>query len=172
MNFQDLLKHTRDEAFAESVQDITIVGIDPGETTGICAFQGTELVHSSQLNTKSVPEGAANINQYLEYAGLNLPSSRRLIVMEEYRVYSWKTKTHAWAGLHTPRLIGAIEYIAFIRGTKLVVQSAGEGKGFCTDEKLQEWGMYQVAKRHANDAIRHVCHNLLFTKKVDYENLR
>ena len=169
MKFLDLLVHTRDADFAESIKDIVIVGIDPGETTGICTFQGTKLIDAQQLLTKSVPEGAVMVNNYME--GAFICATRTLVVMEEYRVYAWKTKSHAWAGLHTPRLIGALEYMLHCMNTKLVVQTAGEGKGFVTNEKLQEWSYYQSAKRHANDAIRHVCHNLLFTKKVDYEGL-
>lgn len=159
MDFHTLLKHQRGESLAQLADRITI-GIDPGETTGICTFQGGSLIHCEQLNTKSVPEGASRVAGYLSARFLDTP--HRQIVMESYRVYSWKTKTHAWAGLHTPRLIGAIEFIAFCAGYPLLTQGAGEGKAFCTDEKLKEWGMYQVALRHANDSIRHVCHNLLF----------
>lgn len=171
MKFQELLAHTRGPEFAAKVADVTIVGIDPGETTGICIFRGTELITGTQLATKEVATGANTVAEFLAGA-FETFGGRRLIVMEEYRVYSWKAKTHAWAGLHTPRLIGAIEYIAHVATIPLVVQSAGEGKGFCTDEKLQEWGFYQSARRHANDAVRHVCHNLLFTTKVKYDHIR
>lgn len=170
MKFLDLLLHQRGPEFVEDLRHTFITGIDPGETTGICTFYGARLEHTEQLRTKEVASGAATIADYMSHSFIAIPNEKgevpEFVVMEEYRVYAWKTKTHAWAGLHTPRLIGALEYITHERGLPLILQSAGEGKGFCTDEKLTEWGMYQTAKRHANDSIRHVCHALLFSKAL------
>jgi hypothetical protein len=140
--------------------DLKIVGIDPGETTGVAYFHGPNLIEAKQLSTGLMPDAAGDIEHYLN----NLPQGLDAVVMESYRVYSWKAKTHAWAGLHTPRLIGAIEYICKFRlGVPLHQQSAYQGKTFCTDEKLQAWGLYHRGERHARDAIRHVCQHLLFT---------
>lgn len=158
MTFHDLLVAQRGPSFPETVLGLRTVGIDPGETTGICVFEGIQLLHSDQLPTGEVPKGAARITSFL------LSWKCNMAVMEEYRVYAWKTRQHANASLHTPRLIGAMEYILSLHGVYLITQGAGEGKGFCTDEKLKEWGFYQTGRRHANDAIRHVCHALLFQK--------
>lgn len=169
MDFETLYNHTRGLGFAERVKNITIVGIDPGETTGICTFRGINLVDARQLITKDIPRGGMAIQQYLRSQNI-MPDKNSLdfIVMEEYRVYAWKAKMHSWGGLHTPRLIGAIEYIAYMEDTPVIFQGAGEGKGFCTDEKLQEWGFHQTSHRHANDAVRHVTHNLLFSTKSKF----
>ena len=116
------------------------------------------LHNKGQLNTSDVADGARAIDDLISLA------SPDIIVMESYRVYAWKAKTHAWAGLHTPRLIGGVEVIANLRRIPLVQQSAHEAKTFCTDEKLEEWNLWQTGMRHANDAIRHACYAFLFSK--------
>jgi hypothetical protein len=47
----------------------------------------------------------------------------------------------------------------------LYLQGAQQAKGFSKDDKLRAWGLYQVGKRHANDAIRHATYWLLFGYK-------
>ena len=155
MTYIELLRKTR--GFAPKGK---VVGIDPGETTGVAIFLDSTFVSCEQLKTKEMPLAAATMEQYLRY---NKPD---VIVMEAYRIYNWKTRSHANSDVHTLRLIGAIQYIAFLMEVPVVFQGAGEGKGFCTNEKLEEWGFYSAAKRHAMDALRHICHYLLFNKEI------
>jgi len=133
-----------------------ILALDPGETTGFCVFEGPNLVVADQLKTKSVPEGAWEIEKAV------CKHNVAEVVMEMYRVYSWKAEDHSWQSLHTPRLIGAVEYVCFQLDVPLIQQTAQQAKGFCTDEKLKAWGVYQVGKPHSCDAIRHACYYLLF----------
>lgn len=133
-----------------------IVGIDPGETSGLCVFQGSEMIDASQIHGKTVVEAFTGIRHYMSTVEADF------VVMEDYRVYGWKTDDHAWASLFTPKLIGALECHIHDRQIPLVLQMAQIGKGFCTDSKLQDWGFYQRAQRHSRDAIRHVCYYLLF----------
>lgn len=86
-----------------------------------------------------------------------------LVVFEDYKVYGWKTDQHAWSGLHTPRLIGALEtLLGVVHGIPFHKQMAHVAKGFCTDEKLTQWGYYAKGQRHARDAVRHACYYILF----------
>ena len=87
------------------------------------------------------------------------------VVCEEYRVYGWRTRQHAWSELHTPQLIGALRAIAAQRGIPVVLQGAGLAKGFVSDAKLRAWGLYRSGMRHAMDAVRHACYYLLFGRK-------
>lgn len=143
-----------------------VLALDPGETTGACLFEGSRLIDARQLSTGLMPLAAQTVVDYFNGGSIPLrpllTGPIDMIVIEDYRVYSWKTDDHAWQGLHTPRLIGAIEYICHNRGTPLTKQSAQQGKGFCTDDKLQAWGLYQKGERHARDAIRHAIYYLLF----------
>jgi hypothetical protein len=77
------------------------------------------------------------------------------VVMEEYRIYNWKAQDHANSTVYTLRLIGAMEYLLGTRSIGVTFQGAGQAKGFCTDEKLEDWGFWQIGERHARDAIRH-----------------
>lgn len=139
---------------------VRVIGLDPGETTGACVFDGPNLIDARQLPTGLMPSAAYEVWKYVS----TFQVSSAVLVIEDYRVYSWKAKEHSWAGLHTPRLIGAIEYMARYQlgELQLVKQSAQNAKGFCTDEKLKQWGLWQKGERHARDAIRHAVFYLLF----------
>ena len=136
--------------------DRVVLSLDPGETTGACKFVGNAPAWIEQIPTGLIPQMAVSL------CDLILTNKPDVLVVEDYRVYKWKTDSHAWAGLHTPRLIGMIEFFAFTQGIPLVKQSAQVGKGFCTDERLKEWGFYKPGKRHAVDAVRHACQFLMF----------
>jgi hypothetical protein len=139
---------------------IRVLGLDPGETTGMCVFEGTHMRVHGQIATANMPWAAVNIADSIQ------DFKPDIVVMEDYRVYKWKTDSHAWAELHTPKLIGAVEYICHLAKIKLYKQSAQTGKGFCTDERLKQWGFYKTGTRHGNDAVRHVCQWLMFGEKL------
>jgi hypothetical protein len=140
-----------------------VLAFDPGETTGAANFLGPELKEALQIPTGLMPTAAVNvrtwINRYLDETGFK-PDA---IVIEDYRVYSWKAEDHSWQNMHTCRLIGAIELICHDMNVPLHKQSAQNAKGFCTDDKLKAWGFWQAGERHARDAIRHAIFHLLFT---------
>lgn len=139
-----------------------LLAIDPGHTTGIARFtidSGVKLIDTDQRDTSdpNIPD-----NKLLEYIAW-----ANAIVMEEYRVYSWRAKHHAGSDLLTARVIGGIETFNAIQNqghVSIIKQPAHVAKGFCKDKKLKEWGFYQRARRHANDAVRHGCYYMLFNK--------
>jgi len=134
---------------------IRVLALDPGETTGIAYFEGPTLKIYQQIKEPTVELAASHLKDVIE---LYKPD---IVVMEDYRVYSWKTKDHAWNSLHTSRLIGAVEYVCFERRVPLWKQMAQMPKGFCTDDKLRALGYY-VGGKHARDAVRHGLYYLLF----------
>lgn len=135
---------------------IRVMGLDPGQTTGACVFVGPTILDHCQLPTGLMPEAPAHIRDYIA------KWTPDVIVMEDYRVYSWKADSHSWMALHTPKVIGAIEYLCWNEGRRLVRQMAGEGKAFVSDDKLHKWGLWYKGEQHARDAIRHAIHYLLF----------
>lgn len=142
---------------------VRVLALDPGETTGACLFEGSKLVDARQLATGLMPHAAVDVRHYISGSLFPRADNQEIhVVIEDYRVYSWKTKDHAWAGLHTSRLIGATELICYDAGLDLTKQTAQQAKGFCTDDKLQAWGLWQEGQRHARDAIRHALYYLLF----------
>jgi len=140
-----------------------VVALDPGETTGVAVFEGPRKLYEDQLTTKDVPAAAKRLAEMIDAWGA------KVVVCEDYRVYAWKIRQHAWSSLHTPRLIGAIELVCHVGGILLVKQSAQVAKTFCTDEKLDQWGV-NSDRRHSRDAIRHACYYLLFGKEKPNES--
>ena len=134
----------------------SVLALDPGETTGTAHFVGSELRAHGQIKGMSVPEVFVKVRELI------LVARPEVIVMEDYRVYSWKTADHAWNDMFTSRLIGAIECYCADQGIKLVKQMAQVAKGFCTDDKLRAWGFWHEGQKHARDATRHAAYYLLF----------
>lgn len=139
-----------------------LFALDPGETTGVAIkypWHETEIT-LFQLATPTVEEGYQAILDALPVT--NLPV--RWIV-EDYRVYSWKSNDHKWAGLHTPQLIGAIRSLRYqraARGDTIQFRMAQQAKAFATDDNLKSWGIYNAGLKHARDAERHLVTTLFF----------
>lgn len=159
--FQDLVEATRAQREVP-VFNGTLICFDPGETTGYAIFNRCDLEDSSQLATKDFSTCMKLIYDELRHHQSLAPKIQ--VVMEDYKVYGWKTDSHAWADLHTPKLIGGICTVCELLNIPYHMQMAHQAKAFCTDKKLKDWGMYQVGKQHARDAIRHGCYYLLFNK--------
>lgn len=135
-----------------------LIALDPGETTGYAIFVGSQLVDSGELKTDCMNHGAIILSE-LFAAHTNTDP---IVVFEDYRIYSWKTDSHTWASLHTPRLIGMIHYLCYHHDFRYFLQIAQQPKNFCTDTRLKEWGWYSTGLRHARDAIRHGTYYMLF----------
>lgn len=158
-----LAAHTLNQLIPAKRHDMRVVGIDPGETTGICCLQGGKFIAAEQLPTKELLPGIDEVAGWLkEY-------DPDVVVMEDYRVYSWESDKHKWAALHTPKLIGAVHTICYYQRRPLTLRMAQAAKGFVTDKKLEEWGLYKKAKRHSRDALRHAIYHLIFSKDEENE---
>ena len=131
--------------------------MDPGETTGWALFRHGQLQAWGQWPTPGPADLADSIYALTAEAG---PLSR--LVYEEYRVRGNKFNEHVGSEVVTIQHIGAIKVVADELGVPLTKQTAGMAKGFATDAKLRNWGLYQRGLKHANDAIRHGVYYLLF----------
>ena len=129
--------------------------LDPGETTGLAVFSAARLVFENQFDTKNRRLFPNQFAKLVEFAKPDI------VLFEDYRVYSWRRDQHAWAELHTPKLIGQIEALCIIRNIPFATQMAVQAKQFCTDERLKDWDLYISGRKHSRDAIRHGCHYLL-----------
>jgi len=138
-----------------------LLTFDPGETTGWSLWEDGHLEQCGQLDTDDVPQAALLLADFFDvYNFVHEHKYQCYVVIEEYRIYSWKTESHAWKDIHTIRLIGAIEAILAMRGLEDRYQMCGAGlaKTFATDEMLKSWGFWKPNRRHARDAIRHGCY--------------
>lgn len=145
------------------IPQVRLLCLDPGETTGVAVFDKGQLLGYRQAATGDLTMGTEAMNELI------LLERPQLIVMEDYKVYGWKVKQHSWASLHTPQLLGTITTLALLAGIPIERRMAQEPKTFCTDTKLEEWGLYKPGMRHARDAIRHGCYAYLFSKHPLFE---
>ena len=164
VDFTELLEAVQKTDKANPMAYRRILSFDPGHTTGWTCFDHGEPIRSGQIDTTS-------ISACLESAQpLFHTYHPEVVVMEDYRIYKWRQKQHVGSDMLTTRIIGSLETLAIQDFVNYVVkQPAHVAKGFCTDQKLNEWGFWRPGERHARDAIRHACYYILFggVRKVD-----
>lgn len=141
----------------------TLLSLDPGHTTGYALWvtdnQGTSIAKSGQIKTWYNDDLDQNI--FWELITEGKPTA---VVMESYQVYDWKKDEHSFSQVPTLQVIGCIKTICQQHDIPYFQQTAQVAKQFCTDDKLEKWGMWKRGERHARDAIRHGCYWLLFGK--------
>lgn len=151
-----------------------IYAFDPGETTGFCAMYDYQIKELRQIETPidDVPKCYKNLQAVFyemeEYRiNMNLPPTET--ACEDYKIYEWKSDDHKWSGVHTIKVVGFVQVLADYFKTPITMRMAQVAKGFCTDEKLRMWGLYEktVGQKHARDALRHACYHAIFHKKAD-----
>jgi hypothetical protein len=137
-----------------------VMGLDPGETTGMTIMEGAQVVHAEQLNTKDLDNAAGLLNRIIQKWDVYD------IACEDYRVYAWESDKHKWAALHTPKLIGVISAVAWFNRCTLTYRMAITAKQFVTDDKLVAWGLWKKGQRHTRDATRHAVYHQIFGPKA------
>lgn len=169
MNHLELVKKRRGESY---VPPGTLLCLDPGFTTGVAVFRNGILAPGIQVETIVSINGKNDI-KWDNLLNLFKEVRPTRVVCENYRIYAHKLDQHTNSSVDTLRLIGGIDMLCklspIILGTNEPIpiryQMASEAKGFCTDDKLKRWGMWQKGMRHSRDAVRHGCYYLLFNKE-------
>jgi hypothetical protein len=150
---------------------VTVLGIDPGETTGWCVMG----VDTHALSSNSVPLERAvlsgifkygqidcfyennGVQELLDLALIDYPASA--IAMEDF-VLNFNKADKARHTLSPVRVISKFEYGLWSyeehQVNRIHLQSASLAKTTCTDERLKEWKFYdRFSGVHARDAVRH-----------------
>lgn len=88
------------------------------------------------------------------------------VVIEDFTLNQFRRDREL---LSPVRITAALGYCLWRHGRDYHVQSAGDAKRVCTDERLKNWGMYDPVGSliHARDADRHA---LLFLRKCKQSN--
>jgi hypothetical protein len=143
-----------------------ILALDPGETTGFAVFDADpnniDWLEIDQVKTWPEDQATSNIWELF-----NRFQPKKLAA-ESYRVYDWKSDDHKWSSVNTVQIIGCIWTLAqtapfhHLWQNGIVWQSAQNAKGFWTDDKLREFGVYLPGVKHGRDATRHALHFLCF----------
>jgi hypothetical protein len=130
-----------------------LLAIDPGETTGICIWDGDKAAFFiCQLETKEIGPAYVQLHELIQKVN---PTHVRA---EDYRIYSWMTEQHAGTNLHTPKLIGAIEVAAHNLSVPCSLVMAQQPKALWNDDNLKLAGLYNPGLKHGRDALRHACY--------------
>ena len=149
-----------EELLRNEVANLDLIGIDPGETTGLTCWDG-EQFELCQLETKNIGQAFDNLNEYFGKCAKNSGIIDHIRV-EEYRIYNWMADQHSWSLLHTPQLIGAIKVLCHIREQEISFKLAHHPKKVFTDEVLKRCGLYAPGLKHGRDALRHTCYLMAF----------
>lgn len=176
--------HQSFTAFAESVDgyDGVVLSLDPGETTGWAVFDKKVLKACGQFPSASITQAwnhcvtlimrhkfvvndsALKCCDSDSAAHNNTPWFPPIkaggradfsMVIEDYRVYSFKANDHKFSSVYTVKVLAVYELLAAMYNIPVKLTLAHPAKKFVTDNKLRAWGFWQTGERHARDAIRH-----------------
>jgi hypothetical protein len=167
MDLQELIQYQLKDKPKTWKLPQSVIAIDPGMTTGYCRFehypfQGYILEDNGVIKVNK-QTGWDPIIDLIQSFYRNTPNS--VVVCEDYRIYPSKDKVHVLSSVDTVRIIGAIEFMCHHDHVPLVKQMASVHKGFVTDTKLKEWGLYKDINKHARDAVKAAIYFILFNKE-------
>ena len=141
------------------------ISLDPGGTTGICEgyFNNGEL----KLAPSQATFDHIELYEKLRAFGPNE------IVCEDFEYRRGNAKPDVV--LVSLELIGVVKLYSQQHYSTLTMQKASTGKGYFSDEKLRQAGIYVKGKQHARDATRHLMHWWTFGRgsqwgrEIDYK---
>jgi hypothetical protein len=157
------------------------LGLDPGGTTGFALYQA-EVIRNPDGRLEWFNEGwqighmGPGEHHKTLYDSLGLWQTPNFIIVCE----SFEYRRNPRDSQRDNIVLDSKEYIGVVKlfeqermqahpGQRVVFQTAAMGKGFWTDDKLRKVGHYAVNMKHANDAMRHVLHYMVF--KLDRKDL-
>lgn len=122
----------------------TVIGVDPGGTTGLAAWAPGMKLHLLELAPDDSVDWLSEVAQ---------GTLKKHFVVERYTITAATAKM---SQQHDAlEIIGALKFLVRKYGHTLTMQTPAEAKAFSTDEKLKNIGWYQAGKPHARDASRH-----------------
>jgi len=126
---------------------VTIIAIDPGVTTGIAIRDSTDQLHTTIVHRQK--DLWAIIDKHEPYH----------VVYEEFKTPGHISKD----GLHTVRLIGAIECYCYTKGIRTILQHPSERRGWLFPAKNMLKASGKKFLEHEIDALAHL---LLYEDRV------
>lgn len=142
-----------------------LLAIDPGKMTGWAEVEfNTDGSRHTVTNLQEV--SMDNI-----WSSLQEVFSERVpdcVVIEDFKITTGTGKLGSpdWS----LRIIGAVEYLAYLNNIPVVKQTPANAKAFSTNERLRAVEMWHKGGAgHANDALRHA---LLFMVKKGWRDNR
>lgn len=149
-NLPELVSRTRRTARFEG----RVLAIDPGETTGWATFEACDLTQAGQFPVN-------DLEAFDTFVTDHRPD---VMVIENYRVYASRAAQHVGSEVNTAQYIGILKFLGGMYQIPIALQMAHQAKGWVSDARLHQLGLFQTGHRHANDAVRHGVYWLLFGK--------
>lgn len=138
----------------------TVLGADPGETTGLARLDLDGFREPKLIQVTDATLVLALLDDLLgALLGAQAPDEV-LFAIEQFVVgrRAGRSSTPK-AGRTTRDLIGAMQLWALERGIRVVLRSASEVKPWATDIRLRAAGLYLRGAPHARDAARHAIYS-------------
>ena len=129
-----------------------VLAVDPGETCGWALFDKLELARAGQFPVNTLEAFDTFVTDMMP----------EVMVIENYRVYASRAAQHVGSEVATAQYIGILKFLGQMYQIPIALQMAHQAKGWVSDARLHQLGLYQTSRRHANDAIRHGVYWLLF----------
>jgi len=128
---------------------ISVIGIDPGETTGMVIMQvrDREIVTWTALEVQN--GGSVTILRAL----LDVATSRPHVALEDYVIR--RRAGRSGTSRATVNLVDELEKVAAGDGASVALRPAATVKPWATDERLMAAGIKIRRMGHARDAARH-----------------
>lgn len=123
-----------------------IWAIDPGDKHCGLAFSqdGSCVIKTGELSPQLLVDELGPIMMGFD-----------TVIIEEFALYPWASKSQAWSRLETPQLIGALKLLSHQAGARVVMQSASIKR---STSRIMKASGYRVESRssHAIDASLHL----------------
>lgn len=124
------------------------LALDPGATTGYCvAYLNENKLWVAPMERKFT------LGELYDFLGWFKPYDAYVI----YEDFTYRNASRMGLDLTPVKMIGVIELIGEQHGIGgLCKQTAAQGKGFFTDKRLKDMGVYKIGCNHGRDATRHL----------------
>lgn len=142
-----------------------ILAVDPGEDTGYSVWDGEHFIDGGTEKLWTF----ADLVWYGQEDKQSLFYKIEVIVCEDFRIYPWAAKDLAWDQVRTARLIGALTFMARVKGWEFVLQPAK------IKERAEALGAEEFFRsplhenRHFNDSCRH---SWYYQKSCEHANVK
>ena len=139
---------------------VKILSLDPGGTTGWAVWNGEYLVPGPKgFNSGQIGPHEHHLDLY---NFLCFEQTHDFVVVCES--FEYRNEQRVNVELISREYIGVAKLFTAERqrGKKLILQTAGKVKPFWSDDKLRKLGLWSVGRKHANDAMRHLLHYMVF----------
>lgn len=169
LHYYDILEKKRSKKELDFLNKCVIMGIDPGDTTGVALIKNTKLVEKNQLPTGKGSEYEQQSKEISKYLNKHNPD---IIVIEQYRIYGSKASAHIGQKLYTVELIGMVKLWGYQNKCYVFEEPAQLAtNGFFTNKKMKAWGWDKDKgghnANHWRDAFKHTLYYMLFNKDLD-----